>query len=352
MAACLNVEKDNKLILLNPNYVGKAPLNEGSFRRGYGNYNGTKSNQQQFHTLNVGSSEGMPISDLDNSAMSAGCNNEMEEDSRRVQSHLVDTTVDSAGVGTVEENTSGGRNVRTSQEVEKVRSNAIRTQYNKQRGNKNDSNVDGAHATYNGQRFVRAGKPQSVGNYSSGGGRRGVAGQKLRARAIGTAVENSRHTQGAANSFVYDSAEYASLQDEAGANGIYSNGENVQPESLKDRANSFYQNKMNPPQQQLPGKKQRLKTFEQSSAATQKTSATKKTKAMTSVGTNFFRPPGGGAATNPKAASTRTQKSTSNEPKFAQARPKQARGGVGGRQPVKAYEDSASSQIKVMHGET
>lgn len=65
-----------------------------------------------------------------------------------------------------------------------IRSQAYRTQFTRQRQPKNGD-------TYNEQRFIRGGKPQSVGNYSSG--RRVGGGMKLRARAIGTAVENTRH---------------------------------------------------------------------------------------------------------------------------------------------------------------
>ena len=87
----------------------------------------------------------------------------------------------------------------------------MRTQYYPSRP------ADQPNATYNGQRFIRNGKPQSVGNFSSG---RRVAGARGRSRAIGTAVDNSR--QGA-NSFACESAEYNSMQDGGVHGGVYSN---------------------------------------------------------------------------------------------------------------------------------
>ena len=106
MAACLTVEKDQKLILLNPNYTGRPDF---SARKVYVPNNNRAG---QFHTLNLASSEGMPVSELENSAMSGG--KDVDDYSQRVQSHMV---VDSAGVGTVEEYETEGRNVKTSQEM-------------------------------------------------------------------------------------------------------------------------------------------------------------------------------------------------------------------------------------------
>ena len=74
---------------------------------------------------------GGTTSELFGNTMNTGTGTE-ECPSRFHSQFLVDTTVDSAGVGTVEEysETNKGRNVKTSQEVQKseqVRASAIRT---------------------------------------------------------------------------------------------------------------------------------------------------------------------------------------------------------------------------------
>ena len=111
MAASLTVQQNSKLVLLNPHY---AKYESGALR-----YPSHDENAR-YHTINFSSSDGViaggdpTASEYDQTLVS----NPGEDYTNRATSHMADSTIDSAGVGSVDVSgmpyLSNERNVKTS----------------------------------------------------------------------------------------------------------------------------------------------------------------------------------------------------------------------------------------------